>query len=182
MALCDYLIASDIAGYDCENPPVKGAQSMGLLINRADIDSYTDSGTQRTITLNCNQKRAYKVTQSGKQPFNGTQQEFVEGTNQNTITNTVQLVVLKQDKDFAEQLFSLINGEFVAIIPDNNGNYQIYGSETGLHCTGAIRELYSDDNLSGWQITFTEEGATRAGWFTTGVNFEALQATTLCPP
>lgn len=181
MALCDYLIASDIAGFDCENPPVKGAEAMGLLINRADIEEYTDSGFQRTITLKCGAKKAYKVTLNGKTPWSGTQQEMVEGTNQNTITNTVQLVVLKHDEDFAQQLFALTNGEFVAVIPDKMGNYQVYGTETGLHASAIIRELYNDDNLSGWQITFTEEGAVKGNLFTTSANFTALQtATSAC--
>lgn len=178
MALCDYLITQDIAGYDCSSIPAKGAEQMGLLLNRADIDEYTDSGFQRTITLKCGGLKAYKVVQSGKQPFSGTQQEMVEGTNANTITNTVQIVVLKQDEDWAEQLFALVNGDFVAVIPDKQGNYQVYGSETGLHCSGAVRELYNDDTLSGWQITFVEEGAVKGNLFTTSANFTALQSAT----
>ena len=38
MALCDFLISADIAGYDCENPMVKGAKADGLIINRKDIN------------------------------------------------------------------------------------------------------------------------------------------------
>ena len=41
MALCDYLISSDIKGYDCERPMIKGAQAIGRLINRADINFAT---------------------------------------------------------------------------------------------------------------------------------------------
>lgn len=179
MALCDYLITADIQGYDCSNPMVKGAEEMGLLINRADISSYTDNGFQRTMTLKCGRKRAFKVYMSGKTPWNGTQQEMTEGVYVNTITNTVQMVVLKHDGDFAEQLFALANGEFVAIIPNKNGTYQVYGSEAGLHCTGAVRELYNDDTLSGWLITFTEEGAVKGNLFTTASNFAVLQNLTI---
>lgn len=182
MALCDYLISADITGYDCEHPAVKGAESVGLLINRSDIDQYTDSGFQRTITLKCGSKQAWKITQSGKTPFNGTQQEMVEGTYQNTITNTVQFVVLKHNEDTAIDLFCLANGDFVAVIPNKDGTYQVYGSETGLRATGAVRELYNDDTLAGWQITFTEEGAVKGNLFTTAANFTALQsATAACP-
>lgn len=163
MALCDFLITDNIAGYDCENPPAKGVEREGLLINRADIESLNiTTFTITAFTLKCGGKKAYKITQSGKQPFNGTQQEMVEGVNQNTITNTVQFVVLKQDKDWAQQLFALVNGEFVAVLQNKDGEYQVYGAEAGLHCTGAVRELYSDDNLSGWVVTFTEEGASRS--------------------
>ena len=84
---------------------------------------------------------------------------MVEGVYVNTVTNTLQFVVLKHDGDTAKQLHALINGEFVAIIPDKQGNRQVYGTQTGLHCTGALRELYNDDTLSGWLVTMTEEGA-----------------------
>lgn len=184
MALCDYVINQNIAGYDCSNPPAKGAEGMGLLINRADIGlvSYPVSNTRSIVNfaLKCGGKRAYTVTQSGKQPFNGTQQELAEGAYQNTMTNTVQLVVLKQDDEFAQQLFALMNGEFVAVIPNKGGGsyVQIYGFETGLHCTGAVRELYNDDTLAGWQITFTEEGAAVGNVFITQSLFAELQTAT----
>lgn len=179
MAVCDYLIAADIHGYDCNNPAAKGAESMGLLINREDIDDLGIIGPLATLTLKCSSaghpRKAYKITQSGKQPFNGTQQEMAEGTYQNTMTNTVQFTILKQDSDTAAQLFALLNGEFVAVIPDKQGNYQIYGGETGLHCAGAVRELYNDDTLSGWQVTMIEEGAARGGIFITEGNFTMIQ-------
>lgn len=171
MALCDFIITQDIVGYDCDNPPVKGVEAKGVLINRQDID-YADETTGATpFDLNfvhgmckCD-THGYAVYQSGKTPFNGTQQEMVEGANANTITNTLQLVVLKQDEDWAEQLFALMNGEFVAILKNKDGREQVYGYEAGLHCTGAVRELYNDDTLSGWQITFTEEGAAKGSLF-----------------
>lgn len=176
MALCDYLIGKDIKGYDCADPPVKGVESLGYLINRRDID-YSTLYVADNFFITFEPKSgatAYKVYQSGKTPFNGTQQEMAEGANANTFTNTLQLVVLKQDKDWAQQLFSLVNGEFVAILknrqsndlPSVGSNYQVFGFEAGLHCTGAVRELYSDDNLSGWVITFVEEGATKGNLFT----------------
>ena len=171
MALCDFIIEQDIVGYDCENPPLKGVESKGVLINRKDID-YSDEGASTSPFLlnfvhgmtKCD-THGYAVYQSGKTPFAGTQQEMVEGANANTITNTVQLVVLKQDKDWAEQLFALVNGEFVAILKNKDGSEQVYGYECGLHCTGAVRELYNDDTLAGWQITFTEEGAAKGNLF-----------------
>jgi hypothetical protein len=171
MALCDFIIEQDIQGIDCTNPPVKGAESMGVLINRKDIDYADETTSTSPFMLNfvngmtkCD-THGYAVYQSGKTPWNGTQQEMVEGTNANTITNTVQLVVLKQDKDWAQQLYALVNGEFVAILKNKDGSEQVYGYEAGLHCTGAVRELYNDDTLAGWQITFTEEGASKGNIF-----------------
>lgn len=179
MALCDFLISSDIAGYNCESPMVKGAESMGILINRSEIDSYTRSGFNITaMTLKCGGKKAYKITQSGKTPFSGTQQEMQAGAYINTITNTVQFVILAQDYLTAEDMYALANGDFVAVIPDKNGNYQVYGLECGLKCSAALRELYNDDTLAGWQVTMTEEGATLGSLFTTATIFNNLQSAT----
>jgi len=169
MALCDFVIKQDIQGIDCANPPIKGVESIGAIVNRRDVnyDDIVVAGFElqpNTDLLKCNAV-AYKVVQSGKTPFNGTQQEMVEGANANTITNTLQLVVLKQDEDWAEQLFALVNGEFVAFLQNKQGGVQVYGFEAGLHCTGAVRELYNDDTLAGWQITFTEEGAALGNLF-----------------
>lgn len=182
MALCDFLISSDINGYDCDNPMVKGAEQMGLLINRSDIQSYTRSGFNITaMTLKCGGKKAYKITQSGKTPFNGSQQEMVEGTYANSMTNTLQFVILAQDYIVAEEIYALANGDFVAIIPDKNGNYQVYGLECGLKSSAIVRELYNDDTLSGWLVTMTEEGATLGNLFTTATIFNNLQtATSAC--
>ena len=182
MALCDYLIAADITGYNCSNPPTKGAEATGVLVNRADIESYTISDFDVSFTLPCGGYRGYAVTQSGKQPWNGTQQEMVEGAVVNTLTNTVVFNILKQDNVTAEDIFALVNGEFVAIIPDKQGHYQVFGIEAGLHCTGAVRELYNDDVLAGWQITLTEEGASRSLFTTKTVFTNTQQMTAPCNP
>jgi hypothetical protein len=175
MALCDFLITADIAGYGCENPASEGVDATGYIVNRADYDVSYRSNFLVNLVAKCGGKRAYKVVQPGKTPFNGTQQEMVEGANQNTITNTVQIVVLKQDENWAQQLFALMNGEFIVVLSKPGQSPQVYGAEAGLHCTGAVRELYNDDTLEGWQITFTEEGASRGNLFMMGSDFTVFK-------
>lgn len=176
MALCDYLLNSDIAGVDCNSLPSVGVNAVGVLINRKDINFeyvtglVTDEHPFRVSFTNprafkC-RKHGYTVTQVGRKPFDGTQQEMVEGTHQNTITNTLQFVILRHDANFAGDAFALMNGDFVAILYNKNGTYQVYGLETGLRCTGAIRELYNDDTLAGWQFTMQEVGAAKGNFFT----------------
>lgn len=172
MALCEYLIINNIQGYDCENPPVKGVDSVGKLFNRADIDlSSITYLTGSNWVINSlawkSGKKGYDIAQSGKTPFTGTQQEMAEGVYANTITNTFQFVILKQDEDVAEQLFAIANGEFVAAVANKNGTYQIFGIETGLHTTAILRELYNDDTLAGWLVTMTEEGSAKGNVFLT---------------
>ena len=180
MALCDYLISSDIAGYDCSNPAVKGAKADGLLINRADINmasvdyDVSDDFMITALPLHAG-KTAFDIVQSGKTPYTGTQQELVEGTYRNTFTNTVQFVILNQNGTTAEQVFALMNGEFVVVLQNNNGTYQVYGLENGLHASAMVRELYNGDTLSGWLVTMTEENAIKGSLFIDGTLYESLK-------
>lgn len=180
MALCDFLISADIAGFDCENPMVKGAKADGLLINRKDITmsgvTYDSTNPFKITALPlATGKTAYDIVQGGKTPYTGTQQEMVEGTYQNTITNTVQFVILNQGETTADQVFALMNGEFVVVLQNNNGTYQVYGLEVGLHASAMIRELYNDDTLAGWLVTMTEEGAVKGNLFIDASLYETLK-------
>lgn len=180
MALCDFLISADIQGYDCENPAVKGAKPDGLIINRKDITmsgvTY-DSTNPFLITALplATGKTAFDIIQGGKTPWTGTQQEMVEGTYQNTITNTVQFVILNQGQTTADEIFALMNGEYVVVMQNNNGTYQVYGLEVGLHASAMVRELYNDDTLAGWLVTMTEEGAVKGNLFIDSALYETLK-------
>lgn len=180
MALCDYLITEDIAGFDCENPMVKGAKADGLLINRKEITmsgvTYDSTNPFLVTALPlATGATAYDIVQGGKTPYTGTQQEMVEGTYQNTFTNTVQFVILNQGETTAKQVFALMNGEFVVVLQNNNGTYQVYGLESGLHSSAMVRELYNDDTLAGWLVTMTEEGATKGNLFISSTLYESLK-------
>jgi len=180
MALCDFLISADIQGYDCTNPAVKGAKPDGLIINRKDI---TMSGVtydaqnpfQITALPLATDKTAFNIVQSGKTPYSGSQQEMVEGTYVNTLTNTVQFVILNQDNVTAQQVYALMNGEYVVVLQNNNGTYQVFGLEAGLHASAMIREYYNDDTLAGWLVTMTEENAVKGNIFIDAALYETLK-------
>lgn len=180
MALCDFLISADIQGYDCENPMVKGAKADGLIINRKDINlsgiTYNTSDPFKITALPLLQgKTAYDIVQGGKTPYTGSQQEMQEGTYQNTLTNTIQFVILNQGLTIANQIFALMNGEFVVVLQNNNGTYQVYGIEAGLRASAMVRELYNDDTLSGWLVTMTEENAVKGNLFIDATLYETLK-------
>jgi len=180
MALCDYLISADIAGYDCENPMVKGAKADGLIINRKDINmagvTYDSSNPFKVTALPlASGKTAYDIVQGGKTPFTGSQQEMQEGAYQNTFTNTIQFVILNQGTTTADQVFALMNGEFVVVLQNNNNTYQVYGLEAGLRASAMVRELYNDDTLSGWLITMTEENAVKGNLFIDATLYNTLK-------
>lgn len=180
MALCDFLISADIQGYDCENPMVKGAKADGLIINRKDINlsgiTYDTNDPFKITALPLLQgKTAYDIVQGGKTPYTGSQQEMQEGTYQNTLTNTIQFVVLNQGLTTANQIFALMNGDFVVVLQNNNGTYQVYGIEAGLRASAMVRELYNDDTLSGWLVTMTEENAVKGNLFIDSTLYETLK-------
>lgn len=180
MALCDFLITADIQGYDCENPMVKGAKADGLIINRKDINlsgiTYDTNDPFKITALPLLQgKTAYDIVQSGKTPYTGSQQEMQEGTYQNTLTNTIQFVILNQGLTTANQIFALMNGDFVVVLQNNNGTYQVYGIEAGLRASAMVRELYNDDTLSGWLVTMTEENAVKGNLFIDSTLYETLK-------
>ena len=180
MALCDFLISADIQGYDCENPMVKGAKADGLIINRKDINlsgiTYDTNDPFKITALPLLQgKTAYDIVQGGKTPYTGSQQEMQEGTYQNTLTNTIQFVILNQGLTTANQIFALMNGEFVVVLQNNNGTYQVYGIEAGLRASAMVRELYNDDTLSGWLVTMTEENAVKGNLFIESTLYETLK-------
>lgn len=182
--LCDALLAKDISGYNCDNPMVAGAENSGVLINRSDINltgvtyDAEDSHHIKTLPLKSG-KKGYRIVQSGKTPFSGTQQEMQEGTYVNTLTNTLQFVILSQGQSTAAVVEALMNGEFVAVIPnkyseDGVSKYQVYGLEAGLHASAIVRELYNDDTLAGWLVTMTEETASKAGLFLEATVYSTL--------
>lgn len=180
MALCDFLISADIQGYDCENPMVKGAKADGLIINRKDINlsgiTYDTNDPFKITALPLLQsKTAYDIVQGGKTPYTGSQQEMQEGTYQNTLTNTIQFVILNQGLTTANQIFALMNGDFVVVLQNNNGTYQVYGIEAGLRASAMVRELYNDDTLSGWLVTMTEENAVKGNLFIDSTVYETLK-------
>lgn len=180
MALCDFIISADIQGYDCENPMVKGAKADGLIINRKDINlsgiTYDTNDPFKITALPLLQsKTAYDIVQGGKTPYTGSQQEMQEGTYQNTLTNTIQFVILNQGLTTANQIFALMNGDFVVVLQNNNGTYQVYGIEAGLRASAMVRELYNDDTLSGWLVTMTEENAVKGNLFIDSTLYETLK-------
>ena len=74
----------------------------------------------------------------------------------------------------AEQVFALMNGDFVVILQNNNGTYQVFGLENGLRASAMVRELYNDDTLSGWLVTMTEESAVKGSLFVDSTLYATL--------
>lgn len=178
LTLCGASISGNIKP-DCDNIITPGLEQIGVILNRNDISSWTESSTNPNIIEAIGQKtgtKGYVIYQMGNQPFNGTSVAFEEGSVVNTFTNTCSFVILDNGPDVCKDVVdNLANGTFVVLFKnkfsekDASGNHpgywQIMGKERGLKATGIDCDKYSDDTNSGWQITLTETKSTKSGIF-----------------
>lgn len=186
MSTCDYLLDAAIVGLDCANPIVKGVESDGFIINRADINfagvtySTTAANTVTALPL-ASGASAYTISQPSKTPYSGTQTEMNEGTYQNTFTNTVSFVILNHGNTVVKQVEEIANGEYVVILKNKavataaSSPWQVYGLQGGLTASSITRELYNDDTLAGWVVSMTESGVSHAGLFVDETVIESLE-------
>lgn len=178
LRLCGASISGNIQP-DCDNIITPGLEQIGVIINRNDIATWTESSDNPNIiegiTLKQN-KNAYVIYQMGNQPFNGTSVAFEEGSVVNTFTNTCSFVILDNGPEVCNNVVdNLANGTFVVLFKnkfsekDASGNHpglwQVMGKERGLKASGIDCDKYSDDTNSGWAITLTEQKATKSGIF-----------------
>lgn len=187
--LCSAAVAADMKP-NCANIITPGVEQMGVLINRADIESYTMGETLNSVTYNNivsditlgTGKTGYWIYQMGSTPFDGTNTALVEGSILNTFTHTVSFVILDNSPEVAEKVVDqLSNGEYVVVLQNkyiqsitttgqtpttyNYGKYQVYGLQNGLKGTAIDCEKWSDETNSGWKITLTETKATKSAIF-----------------
>lgn len=173
---CDSIIAKAIQA-NCDNPLVRGMEPDGVIINRGDIDfakcvfSSDNKNTITTLLLKA-KKQGYPVVQLGQTPFTGTQTTLTTGTYHNTFQNQVQIVVLDNGPEVAQDIIDgLANGSFVMILRNltkgakGEAEYQVYGYYQGLHATEINNEKYSEDTDGGWLVTMQESAAPKSALF-----------------
>lgn len=187
---CDGLIGKDIL-QDCDNLFVGGIEKEGVIINRSDIDfSLTEFEKNSTgspvvpgrknvissIGLKSGAK-GYKVVITSNQPFTGTTTTLEVGTNRNTFTNNVGMVILNNDPDVCGDIIDgLATGEFVVILENKFKNtnkstrpgdsaFQIYGYYQGLTSATLENDKYSDETDGGWNVVLTETKVPRSALF-----------------
>lgn len=173
---CDSIIAKAIQA-NCDNPLVRGMEPDGVIINRGDIDfakcviSSDNKNTITTLLLKA-KKQGYPVVQLGQTPFTGTQTTLTTGTYHNTFQNQVQIVVLDNGPEVAQDIIDgLANGSFVMILRNltkgakGEAEYQVYGYYQGLHATEINNEKYSEDTDGGWLVTMQESAVPKSALF-----------------
>lgn len=177
--ICDTILSTDILP-DCDSPLIKGFESDGLIIPRANIESYTlnpsNPNEVNSIVLKTG-TRGYECQQMGATPFNGSTQSLVVGTYANTWESSVQILVPTWGSTTAKDVVdALTNGENVVILRNKlkddglsnatgTAEYQIYGLWQGMRATAGERDANSDDTLGGVLLTLTESSSPKSGMF-----------------
>ena len=126
--LCEKLLTACISA-SCDNPIYTGIDSTAYIFNRSEVDLIlTDASANKdasnpniykSIVMKENEGVAYtgyKIVQTGKTPFTGTQTEMTEGASANKWTNTLQFSVQDNSPAAAMILDNLANGKFVVVI------------------------------------------------------------------
>ena len=171
MALCEKIISQAI-DQDCANPIFTGLEQVGYIINRGDIASMTRSDSIVSAITMVSAKKAYRIYQETKTPFNGSNTEFAEGAVTNKVNKNVSFVILNDGSKVVEnQVEGLLNGEFVVVLArkwvnaNEDNKFEIIGSETGAKCTALSKDPNSADTDGGWAVTLTETNAPSAEVF-----------------
>lgn len=167
--ICEHLIAADIAA-NCASPIRAGVEAVGYIINKADIKSVTEEDGIVSVIDLFSGKRAYQIQQLGQQPFNGTNNEFVEGDYMNTFNKTVAFAILNNSPSVSKDIIEpLANGEFVVIIENKykvdslKNAFEIIGLEAGARMSSATQNKY--DNQSAWTVELLESEVPTANKF-----------------
>lgn len=167
MAICEHLIAADVAA-NCSNLIRAGVEQIGYIINKADIESISETDRVVDSIVLKTGKKAYRIQQLGAQPFNGTSSEMQEGDYANTMNKVAAFVVLDNGPDIAKDIIEpLMNGEFVVIIENKykdatkRNAFEMIGWDSGAHATAISQNKY--ENQSAWQVELTEIEVGNAG-------------------
>ena len=174
----------------CSKPVFSGVDSTGWIFNKRDVtpvyETVGNEENQHKVTAftMATGAKGYEVQQLGKTPFTGTMTEMVEGTNMNTFTNTLSLVVPDNSLDVSENIIdNLANGQFIVILANSyNGSdgmskYQIFGLSKGLTASAITNDKYSEDTNGGWAVTLTEENVGVSGVFFYDTNLTTTKQT-----
>jgi hypothetical protein len=190
MAACEDLIRASIEP-DCADQIVSGIEPNGVIINRADIDSYEFDATRKNVikavTLKSGSK-AYKIYVPSNAPFNNTQTTFEVGANRNSFTNDLAFAILKNDPDVCEQVIDgLANGTFVVIFENKYKNinattnpgdstFQLMGYYQGMRATTLENNKYSEDTDGGWGVVLQETKVPKSALFVYDTSLEVTRA------
>ena len=159
---------------DCAREPKKGFGREAILINYEDVDWANvvvgaDANIITTLPLKSG-KVGYSIVQF-KDPYNGSNKSFHEGTYFNSWDKTFAFALLTRDQKQSLNLIDpLTNGKFIAIMRNEDGGsdgkatFEIKGFHNGLKLTAGDENPYGD-TYGGMLLTATEAEAGRSAMY-----------------
>lgn len=190
---CDNLIKGNIER-NCADPMAQGIEREAYIINRSQVDfGHVEfaEGSQNMVSAFPLKPgaQAYKVIQSGTQPFSGTAKTIEAGTASMgaTVTTVFHLIIPNNSPAICENIIDpMLEGEFVVIWQNKHKNlrdetspgaaaYEIAGFYQGLVLSEGGREVYSDETGGGWAVTLQEARAPRSAIFLYAGSLEATE-------
>ena len=192
ITLCDEILASDVQGVNCANPIYGGYKATAYIMNKDDILSVTQDGTNKflntAITMKTG-KAAFKAYIPVNNPY-PTTTTMVKGAASNKYNKNVQLDLQDKTPEFILDVVKPLTsgGKYVVILVHervSEGQFEIFGLEKGLQAAdGASTEEYSEDTDGGWTVNLEEMGAPSPNIFfysTSAVATEAALEALLTP-
>lgn len=185
MTNCDYLLSGNLEG-DCTNPPVKGYDREGVILNARDVLAYTTaSGTPPRGQFKAIQRKegtkGYSIVIPGRNPFEGTTKAGVAKATGVHVQKTVKFMFVDAGLTADNKVDILNNGDFVIVLKptyqgsDNQSGYEIIGKESPLYFNASTQDRTGDTD-GAWDITLecTEPHAGNYLWDTDKATTEAL--------
>lgn len=192
VTLCGSILSANISP-SCDNPIVNGAEHVGMIVNRDDIDmaNVVKNGTRKNVIESLPikvGKKGYSIYIPSNTPFAGTKITMATGVNTNKFNSEVGFVVLNNDPDVHRNIIAgLANGTYVVVIQNRYNNsdktstpsdsvFEVFGFEKGLRATTLENDKYSADTDGGWNVVLTEELHPTPGFWLYDTNFATTKA------
>jgi hypothetical protein len=170
-------IGGDLVSEAC-SPPIEGTQDVVAVYAKSDIKGYTYKAGVIPATSKMKiieavflkfARRAYILT--GRRNSNAPQSSF-NGEGLGKHTHLFDYTVFATDPETVYQLQELCASKSVAIVPNNNGWYLVYGRENGLDILTGLQEVNNADTGGAFRITSSAQARSFADYFAkyTGVS------------
>jgi hypothetical protein len=149
---------------DCNNPITGGTKDRLVLMNFADVQSYTEDGSNPTlitaITL-ASGTLAYEV--EGKNNSNLPMFELQRGKYSEGYNHQVSFIAFKTDAATKKQFEQMAQGRMVAIVERNykgsggNSAFEVYGLDSGLIMSEGKSDLADADTMGALSIVLKSQ-------------------------
>lgn len=169
----------------CDNLMHSGIESVGLIINKEDIDTIARDANNRrhitAITLKAG-KRAYRLVNKRNNPFTGTNKTIEAGDFRNTWTKTVGAFIPTDGWEAGKDILDpLMNNKFVVILTHEwehtnsegfiDNKYEVFGLENGLRVSSLTQTAYENNDV--YSVELQETGAALSGVYVQHGSWEA---------